>query len=129
MKGVSIEEATRCVVHAFKARKCDVTQSATEDVHKFSGLHCTSTFTQGCGLIALVRNGGNIGVKIGLKTSVTISGTLLGFFSLLISIPLIGLPILLFFLLYDQAAGRLTHELDRLIVEIQEQVAQRSKNG
>ncbi len=118
LKDTSTESAKRMVVSLLESRKCSVTQLAADGDLEYFGLSSLSTLTVGYGFIAIVNVDGNAKIRIGLQTSLTISGSLLGLFSILASIPLIGMPLLLFMLLYDQAASRVTHELDHLVGEI-----------
>jgi hypothetical protein len=95
-----------------------VTQTAAEGAFEYSGLVGTSSLTQGYGSISIVSVDDIVEIQIGLQTSLSLSGALLLLLSLLASIPLIGIPLFLFLILHDQAAGRVTHELDLLVSEI-----------
>ena len=118
LTNTSLEKATECLLRQFESRKCSVAQTATAGVLEYFGLFGTSSLTQGYGSISVVSVDNIVEIQIGLQTSLSLSGALLLLLSLLASIPLIGIPLLLFLILHDQAAGRVTHELDLLVDEI-----------
>lgn len=106
-----------------------MTRSATDEVFEYFGLVGTSSLVQGYGLVAVVSVDDRVEVRIGLQMSLTVSGSLLGLLSLLASIPLIGVPFSLYLILHDQAASRVTHELDALVGEIYKHLDGKAMHG
>ena len=129
LTSTSVETATRCLHRLFQSRKCTLVLSDTDEVYEYSGFVGTSSLTQGYGSITMVSVDNIVEIRIRLQTSPTLSGSLLGVVSLLASIPLIGVPILLYLLLYDHAVRSVTYELDALIGEVYKQLDGISKNG
>ena len=80
-------------------------------------------------MIAVVDVDGLVQIRIGLKTSLSLPGSLLWLLSILASIPLVGMPFLLFLILQDHAAGRVTHEIDVLVSEIYKNLEGKPKKG
>ena len=115
---VSTADAVTIAKHAFESRDCLIQNTADDDVLVFDSLKATSVIVSGSGRIALVGTSTGTEIRIGLDVSTTTIGIVVGILSLIASIVFFGLPLLVFWLLYDQACVALTHEFDKTFDEI-----------
>lgn len=119
LPGRSIDFVTDRCLRRITSRDCEIRPMAEHNVYEFAGLMGSSSLVAASGKIAFHENDGYVSVRIGVSILPSMGGAILLVLSILVAVFTLGLSLMLYFLIRDNATASVCMELDRLAMEIE----------